>query len=800
MGICSLPTGKSRFLVRVFALWSMTVATPDNFRLCLGWISGWIYHLREPLGNKHMKRIATFIGLGLLAVTIFNTVPAQADCTPPPAGIVGWWKGDGTAVDAVAGNNGTLVNAGYTNGVVGPAFAFDPENYPYGTYTGVQIADSPAYVLTNALTIEGWVRPRGDGYFIFFRGDHRPGTDPYTLAMQGNNILGFFISDENGNGASVTTPLVYGAWVHLAATYDGSTGTMSLYTNGVLAAQTVTGVRPFGLLAAGQSPGVGIGNLNDGGNNFPFHGDIDEIALYDRALTASEIAAIYNAGSAGKCAPSDCTPVPAGLVAWWPGEDNLYDRVGTNNGIASPALSYTNGEVETACAMNSSNAYFHVPASPALNVGQGDGFTIEAWINPSSVNGLQPIVEWNDEIAQAVGIQFWIGQHPWDQGVLCANFLDSAGNNYLQVLSPSGTLVANIWQHVAVTYDRASHVIKLYVNGAVIAQSVWSGDVPQTGYNFWVGRRPEDCGGGCWTDGTYLSGPLDELSLYNRALATNEIAAIYNAGSAGKCTSGAFIIQQPLNQTTVAGSGATLTVGMDGIGPFTYQWRFNGTNISGATNDTLTLANLHSNQSGHYSVVITTPGGTLISSDAIVTVIPQDILVYNYSGKEQVTTFSQDLSYNYSGEMLLIPTGTNGTFVGWAIINGKKQYWISPINHHLWITIARKNGHAYTVLGYAGDGIDTNGYPHLWSSLHRGVNTQLAIAKKRTFSFPNTFTCVDNHIYPDTNTGNIIMVDANSSYQFAPANTQTANNAGQTLTDLVNALTKSLEKQGYQKQ
>ena len=79
---------------------------------------------------------------------------------------------------------------------------------------------------------------------------------------------------------------------------------MSIYTNGVLADQTVTAVRPFGDLIPGDSPGVGIGNLNDGGNNFPFTGDIDEISLYNRALSAAEVQAIYSAGSAGKCLPT----------------------------------------------------------------------------------------------------------------------------------------------------------------------------------------------------------------------------------------------------------------------------------------------------------------------------------------------------------------------------------------------------------------------------------------------------------------------------------------------------------------
>jgi hypothetical protein len=490
---------------------------------------------------------------------------ASSDCTPAPAGIVGWWKGDSNAVDSVNGNNGVVAHAGYTTGVVSAAFAFDPESFPWGTYTGVQIADQPAYVLTNALTIEGWVRPRGDGYEIFFRGDHRPGLDPYSLGMQGNNMLGFYISSENGSYASVFAPLTYNQWCHVAATFDGAAGTISLYTNGVLAAQTATGVRPFGTLQAGQSPGIGIGNVNDGGNNFPFFGDIDEIALYNRALTKVEIQSLYIAGSAGKCP------------------------------------------------------------------------------------------------------------------------------------SPS-------------------------------------------------------------------------------------------------------IVQQPVNQTTVAGAGATLTVGMGGAGPFSYQWRFNGINLAGATNATLTLTNLHAGQSGAYSVVVTTPDGTLTSAAATVTVLAQTTLAYNYSGSGKTITLGVEASANFSGQMFFIPATTNGVFVGWATINGKKQYWVSPFGDYLLVSIPGSFGHVYTVLGNAGNGWDANGQPHIWAYLHQGLNASLTVGTRQKFSFPNTFTCNETHVYPDVQTGNLILSQASSTYTFSSLTTQTANNNGQTLTDLVNALTKSLVKQGYQKQ
>jgi len=215
--------------------------------------------------------------------------------------------------------------------VDGLAFSFDPENLPWGTYTGIQIADQPAYALTNSLTIEAWVRPRGDGYYIFFRGDNRPGLDPYGLSMQGNNTLLFEITDQNGNGAQVGTTAAYNVWTHIAATLDGGTGTMNIYTNGVLAAQTVTPIRPFGALSPGNSSGIGIGNLNDGLNNFPFTGDIDELALYNRALTATEVQTIYNAGSAGKCAPATggSTGVPAIF--------NFSPATGTNGAVVAIA-------------------------------------------------------------------------------------------------------------------------------------------------------------------------------------------------------------------------------------------------------------------------------------------------------------------------------------------------------------------------------------------------------------------------------------------------------------------------------
>ena len=212
----------------------------------------------------------------------------------PRDGLVALWSAENNADDSVGGNHGSLINTSFADGVVGRAFFFAPDNFRYGTYCGVQIPDRPAFALTKSLTAECWIRPRGNGYIIFTRGDHRPGLDPYTLSMDGHQNLAVTIcGEDNEHSASVHTPIGLGAWMHVAGVLDDDGGTLSLYTNGVLAAQTTTSVRPLGPLLAEMSPGVGIGNVNDGGNNFPFIGEIDEVGLYDRALSVAEINAIY---------------------------------------------------------------------------------------------------------------------------------------------------------------------------------------------------------------------------------------------------------------------------------------------------------------------------------------------------------------------------------------------------------------------------------------------------------------------------------------------------------------------------
>ena len=184
----------------------------------------------------------------------------------------------------------------------------------------------------------------------------------------------------------------------------------------------------------------------------------------------------------------------------------------------------------------------------------------------------------------------------------------------------STTIQTGVWYHVAGV--RGSNYLQLYVNGQLMGQASVSFAQDYGNFPLYFGTS----GQSYWD--RKFSGLLDEVSLYNRALSSNEIAAIFAAGTAGKCkaASGPGIMAQP-QSLGVPGSTALFTVTATGTAPLSYQWLFNGSTLanggqfSGVNSSTLSINNAQPANAGGYTVVVTNSLGSVTSAVAVLTVL-----------------------------------------------------------------------------------------------------------------------------------------------------------------------------------
>ncbi|HVU09389.1 MAG TPA: LamG-like jellyroll fold domain-containing protein [Verrucomicrobiae bacterium] len=320
-----------------------------------------------------------------------------------------------------------------------------------------------------------------------------------------------------------------------------------------------------------------------------------------------------------------CDTAPSGLVAWWQAESNALDSVGSNNGIVTNGVSYAAGKVGTAFNFDGTNGFIQVPDNPAL---KPTNLTIEAWIKFSSLNsktsggapaGEQFIIEKPN--ASYINPYFY-------EGYLLGKYRNGSVDNFQFTVASNSTeftavstvsIQTNVWYHVAGVHG--SNYIQIYVNGQPSSKVT-------VHFTQNYGTEPLTIGssGQSW-DGKF-KGTLDEVSLYNRDLSSNEIATLYAAGTNGfgKCDSPPTIIIQPSSQTATAGEMAVaddtaiLMVTATGSQPMSYQWYFNGNPLSGANSAELVFTNVQFTNAGTYYVVVSNSAGMVVSSNATLNV------------------------------------------------------------------------------------------------------------------------------------------------------------------------------------
>ena len=446
-----------------------------------------------------------FVGCGLV------NADAQT-CATAPVGLVSAYSGDNNALDARSRNNGTIQNnVTYTAGNVGQAFQLGGNGNAAGSGDRV-IVGNPQNLRLQTFTVEAWVKRSSAAILtnspvagfvngtIFAFGqsgwgiviDQPTNRLAFTQVGVNNIISNFTITDTN--------------WHHVAASVSGTQ--VVFYLDGVADMPISYAVN----FVYTTNAAIGARGDNDARN--AFFGAVDELAIYNRVLSASEIQTIFNAGTIGKCKPL-ATYAPENQVLWLAGDGDALDSSGNgNNGTLQNGTNYIVGRVGQGFQFDGVDDNVSVPDNSSLSFGGNAPMTVEIWVYRTSNNAIQHFIgkragctgNLDYQLARDVTAGFGIG---FNRGLVAAS-------------TTAEDIPLNTWTHLAGTYDGTTS--RLYKNGVQIASATGASGVANSA-PLVIGNS-----GTCQPFG----GSLDEPGIYNRALSAAEIESIANAGLAGK--------------------------------------------------------------------------------------------------------------------------------------------------------------------------------------------------------------------------------------------------------------------------
>ncbi|MFT3863371.1 MAG: LamG domain-containing protein [Solirubrobacterales bacterium] len=431
----------------------------------------------------------------------------EAPIETPKQGPVAAWsfdEGEGTTVEDVTGDGhtATIEGAEWTeHGRYGGAMRFDGEG------AVLSVPDSPELDLTEQFTLEAWVRPESEynEWAPILAKQFGGGESHWELAWwlyeagwEFNKPWGGTEpEDEEREGVHAEEPLAVDAWSHVAVTWDGAE--LRLYVDGELVASAPEGPPP-----------VTEGDLDIGGateHGTYFKGRIDEVRIYDRALTGAEVDADME----------DPIQTPkAGPVAAWSFDEGegttAEDLTGDGHIGTIEGAEWVRGRYGDALKFDGAGDVVKIPNSPEFDL--TEAFTLEAWVRPESESN-----EWAPILAKEMGggeaaheLAWWLYEGDWESNKPYGGTEPAPGEED-EAHAPD-PLPVDAWSHVALTYDGAK--VRLYIDGKLVDCSpVPAGPPPVTEGELQIGAATEH--------GDHFVGRIDEVRVYDRALNATEV-------------------------------------------------------------------------------------------------------------------------------------------------------------------------------------------------------------------------------------------------------------------------------------
>lgn len=323
----------------------------------------------------------------------------------------------------------------------------------------------------------------------------------------------FFYNGSNWIGASHAVSLAGAGWRHLVGVFDDAANTLKLYLDGVLVATTST---TSSASYSGLGANTVVGAHGNGNSSYSLDGVVDDVRIYNYALSNAEIAEVH------------------GLIAHWKlnetsGATADDSSLANNDATRTGTAGWTTGKDANAHNFNYNDGddYFQAPTNTALNDVQEGDYTVMAYFKPNSVPPGSGSAN-----NSAYGI---VRKSGWHAGLVYG----SDGSIFFEHWLQSGPTwngagdwefhAPNSFYHVAGVVSRTEGTIKIYVDGVLKETS-----------SFTPGAAPYDYGSTPWRIGISnpgasewrhaADGVIDDARIYNRALSAEEIAPFATPG------------------------------------------------------------------------------------------------------------------------------------------------------------------------------------------------------------------------------------------------------------------------------
>jgi hypothetical protein len=471
---------------------------------------------------------------------LFQPTPA---CVSPPGGLLGWWRAEGDARDAVGPRHGVVHgNVQFVQGKSGKAFRLD------GTTGYISLPGSFGGTPENS--IQCWFRPLKDTTdFEALISDTGAGFVHLQLSHLGN----IAINTAAGNRTlPYLGPLPLGQWRHVVLTLKS--GDERLYVDGVLVARAA-----FDFTSLAPTGNVRIGSGYAGGRFFG--GDIDEVAIWNRALTPAEVSALFAAGGGGMCPPAPGSPAIFVDGAYEPGPTVQLSHLPQ----ISLASSYPGGHL----------FYTLDDGDPRNGTGYIQPFQLDrtALIRAVAFSSDFSRGTDGDPVLLQLNVPPAITTQPSD-----ATVLQGREGRVKAAASGAGPLHYQWWRENTPVPDATLPVLS------------------------WTSVQPAH-------QGNY------------RLVVTNVLGAATSSPALLTVVQRPGFTEQPQGVSLAAGRPLTLCATATGTEPLTYRWRLNGVDIPGATNTCLHVDAAQLADAGAYTVVVGNGAGALTSEPALVQVL-----------------------------------------------------------------------------------------------------------------------------------------------------------------------------------